>query len=244
MKLKLILVLCLIYFYINYCSSATTTRLTTTTTKKKLEKCFQSFTGIYSGKQYNVSTRVPCSTSCLFYKETANNADVESGSLCDDEPCNGGLFIVQNNYSVRYDCCDSDLCNVPAYTQLRLNYQCEFNTRVTSRKRLTFPVFKQALTNVRQCYYCDQCASPKSARIVNCADRNSSITSFTCQFAYVDNGRSSYWNADCYNMNDNFFLSYEKKSTKVAGCQSNLCNSPANMLKILNATLCSDGFYA
>ena len=59
----------------------------------------------------------------------------------------------------------------------------------------------------------------------------------------MDAARASFWNADCYSEPESFFLSYEKKNTRVASCQSNLCNSPLNMLKLLNATLCPDGFY-
>lgn len=180
MKIKYILYSSLIYICIKYCYSATTTKATAiTTTKKPLSRCFQSFIGQSSGKQYNISIRVPCSTSCTVYKETKNNQDTELGGFCDDEISSGGLFLVKYNYSIRYDYCDSDLCNTISYSQARLNYNCEFNRKPT-RKVLTFPVFNQTANPVRQCYYCDHCASPKSARIVNCADRNSSITSFSC----------------------------------------------------------------
>ena len=103
----------------------------------------------------------------------------EAGSCNDQSTCLGGIFIVKYNYTFTYDCCDYNLCNTLDYGKT-LNYKCEFHKTVPKTKKLTFPVRNAKAPSVKQCYYCNGCSTSKSAKVVNCVERNATIKNFAC----------------------------------------------------------------
>lgn len=56
-------------------------------------------------------------------------------------------------------------------------------------------------------------------------------------------GTYSLWSGSCIDSMDMYSASYERTKTKYVGCQSELCNSITSMARLVNATLCLDGFY-
>ena len=166
-----------------------TTKITTPliTTKKvevksKVTECYQSFDGYYEEKYYNVSRPVNCTTYCQSYRWSAGSQGFQSGSCSKDTKiiCTGPMFVTRYNYSFIYDCCMSNLCNTPEF-DANLKMKCENNKPVPKNKKLIFPVRKKNMPSVKQCYYCQKCASPSTARIINCVERNNSIKNFACE---------------------------------------------------------------
>ena len=104
----------------------------------------------------------------------------QSGSCDNRGPCLGGVFVLGHDYSIEYDCCDFNLCNSPEYAAKKQDYKCEFNRQVPKTKKLKFPILNPKTSNVKQCYYCENCSTYESAKIVKCSERNATIEAFAC----------------------------------------------------------------
>jgi hypothetical protein len=162
-----------------------TTLSVKTEAPKPVAECYQSYRGYYENKYYNVSSPSKCATNCFAYKESLGTESQEAGSCNEDGSCIGSVFVVKYNYTFAYTCCESNLCNSPAFVAKNLNYKCEFGKQMPKTMKLKFPVRNLKAPSSKQCYYCAGCTSASSAKVVNCAERNNTIKSFACMVYLV-----------------------------------------------------------
>lgn len=100
-----------------------------------------------------------------------------------DSICTGGIYMVQNDSFLIFDCCRSNLCNSDDNTLLKLSFTCEFNKNVNkTTQKLVYPANFSSSLGVTKCYSCESCVSFNSAKIVNCG-QNSTIKDikYSCQ---------------------------------------------------------------
>lgn len=179
-----VLVSCVIFSYFAASQTLSTTTKPPTTTV--FRRCNQLFNGVYQGFYYNRSTPVSCSTNCYLYKEASRSNYIEYGGSCNDEPCNGGIFISRFNYSYQYSCCETDRCNTFGFANARLSYTCEFNKTVNRiMQSLVYPHRRSLQAATRKCYFCDKCNMTNPGVIVNCTNKFPT-TKTACQVISID----------------------------------------------------------
>lgn len=146
--------------------------------KKPLTQCNDFNKGYYSINSKLNS--VNCTTACNLYLEKKGNHSSLVGK-CNDQLCQGDMFVIKQNYSFQYTCCDTDLCNNENLAFSSLNYKCEFGRKLTKSKKLIFPIETQKSAKVTKCFHCNRCNSSQIPKITNCAAKNKKSKSFFCQ---------------------------------------------------------------
>ena len=139
------------------------------TCRKRLTQCYKSTKGKLNGQIYNEDlTKVTCNTTCVTYqiRNGSENFEINScgneNELCSSNP----VLIVKNNYTYKYLCCETNLCN--NYSSKVLNSNCELNKTLSKNMKLIYKVRDLKAKSVKKCYYCDECKKESDFEIQDC----------------------------------------------------------------------------